>query len=166
MIERDIAYCVWKRRIAAADRIRYKEQRRRVNYLVQKGKLLNMGCFLGSDQPPKKLWRYLGTVGLKEKLDDNIITTPYQLNTFFATRTVIRPSANYVDSGRNPQNVEFAFAGTFELEVFNAIYQIKSNAIGSDGVPIKFLRIILTHILPYLSQGCGDNHAQTNDRIN
>jgi hypothetical protein len=64
---------------------------------------------------------------------------------------VTRLSANNVDPGRNPRNVEFAFAGTFELEVFNTIYQIKSNAIGSDGVPIKFLRIILTHILPYVT---------------
>jgi hypothetical protein len=37
-IERDIAYRVSKRRRTAADRIRCKEQRRRVNYLVRKAK--------------------------------------------------------------------------------------------------------------------------------
>jgi hypothetical protein len=51
---------------------------------------------------------------------------------------VTRPSANNFDPGRSSQNVEFAFAGTFELEVFNAIYQTKFNTI------------ILTHILPYV----------------
>jgi hypothetical protein len=78
-------------------------------------------------------------VGVKEIVDDNIIFTPGQLNTFCAMPTVSRPSANNVDPGRNPQNAEFAFVCTFELKVFNAIYQIKSNAI--DCVPIKFLRI-------------------------
>jgi hypothetical protein len=41
---------------------------------------------------------------------------------------------------------EFSFNGTFDLEVFNAIHQIKSNAIGMD-VPIRFLKIILPHII-------------------
>jgi hypothetical protein len=54
MIERDIAYRVWKRR-RTADRIRYKEQRRRVNYLVGKAKRLYMGRFVSPEQPPKRL---------------------------------------------------------------------------------------------------------------
>jgi hypothetical protein len=33
-------------------------------------------------------------------------------------------------------------------EVFNAIHQIKSNAIGLDGVPQKFLKLILPQIMP------------------
>jgi hypothetical protein len=42
---------------------------------------------------------------------------------------------------------EFSFSGTFDLEVFNAIYQIKSVAIGMDNVPIKFLNMIFSHIV-------------------
>jgi hypothetical protein len=70
-------------------------------------------------------------VGVKETVDDNIIFTPDQLNTFFATSTVTRPSTNNVDPGRNPRNVEFAFAAIFELEVFNARFsdQVQCNMV-------------------------------------
>jgi hypothetical protein len=42
---------------------------------------------------------------------------------------------------------EFAFSNTFDLEVFNALHQIKSNAIGLDGVSLKFLKLILPQVL-------------------
>jgi hypothetical protein len=75
-----------------------------------------MGRFLSLEQPPKKLSRNIGTVGVKETVDDNIIVTPDQLNTFFASPTVTRPSTNNVDPGRNPRNVEFAFAAMFGFQ--------------------------------------------------
>jgi hypothetical protein len=46
---------------------------------------------------------------------------------------------------------EFSFNGTFDLEVFNAIHQIKSNAIGMDDVPIRFLKIILPYIISIIT---------------
>jgi hypothetical protein len=55
------------------------EQRRRMNYLVRKAKRLYMRRFLSPDQLPKKLWRILGTVGVKETVSDNIIFTPEHL---------------------------------------------------------------------------------------
>jgi hypothetical protein len=115
MIARDIAYQVWKRRRTAADRIRYKEQCPQVNYLVQKANRLNMGRFLSPDQPPKKLWRYLGTMEVKKTVDYNIIFTPDQLNTFFATPTVIRPSANNVDPVFNSILTASSFPMTWKL---------------------------------------------------
>jgi hypothetical protein len=73
-------------------------------------------------------------------VDDNIIYTPDQLNTFFATPHTVRPSNTDFDSAYDSPTEEFAFINTFELEVHNAIHQIRSNAIGADGVPIKFLK--------------------------
>jgi hypothetical protein len=40
---------------------------------------------------------------------------------------------------KNAGSDEFAFINTFDLEVFNAVLQIRSNAIGLDGVPLKCL---------------------------
>jgi hypothetical protein len=42
---------------------------------------------------------------------------------------------------------EFALSIIFDLEVFNTLHQIKSNAIGLDGVPLKFLKLILQQLL-------------------
>jgi hypothetical protein len=65
MIERNIAYRIWKRRNTAANRTRYKELRRQVNYLVRKSKRLYMKRFLDPNLPAKKLWRNLNIVGMK-----------------------------------------------------------------------------------------------------
>jgi hypothetical protein len=45
----------------------------------------------------------------------------------------------------------FSFNGTFDLEVFNAIHQIKSNGIGMDDVQIRFLKMLLPHIISIIN---------------
>jgi hypothetical protein len=65
---------------------------------------------------------------------DNIIHTPEQLNSFFATPQTVRPSNTDFDSAYDSPTEEFAFINTFELEVYNAFHQIMSNAISVDAV--------------------------------
>jgi hypothetical protein len=64
-----------------------------------------------------------------------------QLNSFFTSTqngaTINRRVKNHAGK------VEFAFSNTFDLKIFNSFHQIKSNAIGLDGVPLKFLKLIL-----------------------
>jgi hypothetical protein len=93
---------------------------------------------------------------MRETVDDKIIYTPDQLNTFFATPQTVRPSNIDFDSAYDSPTEEFSFINTFELEVYNVIHQIRSNASGADGVPIKLLKIILPKILPYVSQRRGN----------
>jgi hypothetical protein len=107
-----------------------------------------MKWFLDPNLPDKKLWRNLG---MRETVDDNIIFTPDQMNTFFATPQTIRPNNTDFDSAYDSPTEELAFISTFELEVYIAIHQIRSNAVGADGIPFKILKIILPHILPYVT---------------
>jgi hypothetical protein len=72
MIERNIAYRVWKRQNIAADRTRYKKLRLQVNYLVRKSKRLYIKRFLDPNLLAKKLWKNLDSVGMREMVDDNI----------------------------------------------------------------------------------------------
>jgi hypothetical protein len=88
--------------------------------------------------------------------------TPDQLNDFFSPRSP-RPSASPITplTTASPGTTttaaessiygEFSINGTFDLEVFNAIHQIKSNAIGMDDVPIRFLKMILPHIVSIIT---------------
>jgi hypothetical protein len=103
-----------------------------------------MKRFLDPNLPAKKLWRHLDSVGMRETVDDNIIYTPDQMNIFFATPQAIRPSNTDFNSASDSPTEEFAFIKTFELEVYNAIHYIRSNAV-------KFLKIILPYILPYVT---------------
>jgi hypothetical protein len=73
------------------------------------------------------------------------------LHTFFAIPQTVRPINTNFDFAYDFPEEEFTFINSFELEVYNAIHQISSNAIGTDGVPIKFLKIILPQILPYVT---------------
>jgi hypothetical protein len=89
MVEWDIAYPVWKRRRKDQDRNVYKEQRKRVNYMVREAKQSYMKRYLNLNFHPKNLWRSLDEIA-KETADNNIIFTPDQLNTFLAAP---RPAA-------------------------------------------------------------------------
>jgi hypothetical protein len=40
---------------------------------------------------------------------------------------------------------------TYDLEVFNATNNIKSNAIGMDGIPVRFIKLLIPFILPYIT---------------
>jgi Reverse transcriptase (RNA-dependent DNA polymerase) len=148
MVERNIAYRVWKIRRTDHDRNRYKEQRKRVNYMVREAKRMYMKRHLDPNLPPKKLWRNLDKIGAKDSADNNIIFTPDQLNTYFSTP---RPSSSTSGNYSRASRAEFSFDTTFDLEVFNAIHYIKSNAVGMDGIPVKFIKILLPLILPYIT---------------
>jgi hypothetical protein len=148
MVERDIAYRVWRRRRRDQDRNRYKEQRKRVNYMVREAKRSYMKRYLNPNLPPKNLWRNLDEIGAKETADNNIIFTPDQLNTFFAAP---RPAAPVNRSYTRTSQAELSFNATYDLEVFNAIYDIKSNAIGMDGIPVRFIKLLMPYILPYIT---------------
>jgi hypothetical protein len=54
---------------------------------------------------------------MRETVDDNIIYTPDQLNTFFATPQTVRPKNTDFDSAYESSTEELAFINTFELEV-------------------------------------------------
>jgi hypothetical protein len=60
-------------------------------------------------------------------------------------------TANNEHVNANPSN-QFSFNSTYELEVYNAIHQIKSNAIGMAGVPFQFLKNIMPHIIHTIIQ--------------
>jgi hypothetical protein len=106
--------------------------------------------FLDPNLAAKMLRKNLDSVRIRETLDDNITHTPDQLNTFFATLQTVRLSNTDSDCAYDSLPVEFAFINTFQLGVYNAVHKIRSNAFAADGLPIKFLKIILPHILSYV----------------
>jgi hypothetical protein len=76
---------------------------------------------------------------------NELVFSPDQLNSFFTSTQNSSPINRRVENDEGLNG--FAFSNTFELEVFNTIHQIKSNAIGLDGVPLTFLKLILPQIL-------------------
>jgi hypothetical protein len=104
--------------------------------------------YLNPNLPPKNLWRNIDEIGAKESADNNIIFTPDQLNTIFAAP---RPAVPVSRSYTSMSQAELYFNITYDLEVFTAIYDIKSNAIGMDGIPVSFIKLLMPFILPYMT---------------
>jgi hypothetical protein len=56
--------------------------------MVREAKRLYMNRFLDPNQPAKKLWQNLDSIGVKESTDNNnIMFTPDQLNNFLTPRS-------------------------------------------------------------------------------
>jgi Reverse transcriptase (RNA-dependent DNA polymerase) len=147
MIVRNIAYRVWKRRRTVADHERYKYQRKLVNILVRRAKRQYMAKFLDPKQPSKTLWRNLKEVGATNSTEGDVLYTADQLNNFFASTQT--PPRQWIPTRATTDS--FSFGNTHDLEVYNAFSHIKSNAVGTDGVPIRFLRILMPVVLPFLT---------------
>ncbi len=149
MAERDISYGVWRHTKTDDDKMRYRRSRNRVKKLIRNGEREYNKRFLDPTLPSKILWRNLGKVGVKETSQTSVIFSPDQLNNFF---TIPRPQIVVTNPVYGPwREQEFYFCNTSELEVYNSVNQIKSNAIGLDGVPLRFLKLILLDILPVLT---------------
>jgi hypothetical protein len=76
MIERNIAYRVWRRRKATLDREKYKAQRKGVNYLIIEAKHLNMKRYLDPNLLSKTLWWNLDSVGAKTSTENELMFFP------------------------------------------------------------------------------------------
>jgi hypothetical protein len=149
MRQRDICYAVWKARRTDEYKTRLKLIRRLVTRLVKNAKRSYMAKFLNPSLPSRTLWKNLKQVGAAEdKLDTApIIFTPNELNTFYAMDSVPDlPNASLVSSTSN-QPDRFIFRTVPLSIVKQAIRSVKSDAIGLDGIPLKFIKLLLPLIL-------------------
>jgi hypothetical protein len=60
--------------------------------------------------------------------ENELVFSPDQLNSFFTTTQNSAPRNRRVENDESLNGV--AFSNTFDLEVFNAIHQIKRNRVG------------------------------------
>jgi Reverse transcriptase (RNA-dependent DNA polymerase) len=149
MRERDICYAVWKARKTDEDKARLKQIRRKVTRLVKNAKRSYMAKFLNPSLPSKVLWRNLKLVGAAEdKLDNSpIIFSPDELNTFYSLDCdTDLPNSNETSSTSNQSN-QFIFRTVSFSVVKQAIRSVKSNAVGLDEIPLKFIKLLLPLIL-------------------
>jgi hypothetical protein len=101
-----------------------------------------MGWFLDPClRLPKTLWKILDSIGVRDKDFAPVDICPDHLNTSFTffsnvqRPTVQRFSGNFVPPARS-----FAFSNVNSRDVFIAIHQIGSNAIGLDEVLPQFIK--------------------------
>jgi Reverse transcriptase (RNA-dependent DNA polymerase) len=148
MRERDICYAVWKARRTDEDKARLKLIRRAVTRLVKNAKRSYMAKFLNPSLPSNILWKNLKTIGAAEdKLDTGpVLFSPEELNTFYSLDTLIDLPSPCVSSTSNRSD-HFVFRTVSFSVVKQAIRSVKSNAVGLDEIPLKFVKLFLPLIL-------------------
>ena len=77
----------------------------------------------------------------------------YILIIFFSqSQNQSMPQSTSVVAGNHGQFfITFSFINVTQLDVLKAFKSIKSNAIGSDNIPPKLIKLILHHILPQIT---------------
>lgn len=127
----------------------FTRYRNRVKAEIRKAKRdVGINSF-GEDLSSKQLWRKLNNVGATNSDDDYIDddVDPDILNNCFVSAQTgnVQPRFDF-DIPEHPNAI--AFRNVFPDEVVSAFAQIKSNAVGVDEIPLKFLKILMPALLP------------------
>lgn len=134
----------------------HKTEAKKLNNLITTMKRdLRYKYFLGKfnfDLPPKVLWNNLRNFGIvRHSQDNNSNFTSGEINEHFVNSfSQPEPAINFSHEFPDRSN-EFSFIPTNELEVFENILSIKSNAKGIDEFPISFIKKISPTIVPILT---------------
>lgn len=152
MVDRDRAYKKWKIAKIYNDFQNFNRLRNVTNTLVTKAKRDFFNCQLNTDLPSKQLWNKLKELGFTTRslnVENNFTADEinWSLHKHFSTSSSDTvQSESFVSNG-------FRFSNIQEYDVINAIFDINSNAVGLDDIPIKFIKfvlLLLLHPITYL----------------
>ncbi|XP_055584722.1 uncharacterized protein LOC129737586 [Uranotaenia lowii] len=151
MLERDLSYRDWRfapTANKALARSRFQQLRNKVNSLVFIAKRQFFANFLDSRLPSSILWKRLKTVGVgKERSTQICDLDPDEVNRTFLSNYVQNETDIHERRASRVSSNNFSFRSVQWWEVVNAIRDVKSNATGLDGLPIKFIKIILPFVV-------------------
>lgn len=155
MLERDLAYRDWLRASPETKenkRQQYKTLRNRTNLRVTEAKKEYLKSFLGDNTTSNQLWKRIKSLGVgKEISQPDCNFDPDDINREFCAnftndQTNIQPTITSHES-----HYSFAFNQIQSWEIVNAVWETKSNAMGLDGIPIKYLKIILPLVIEQIN---------------
>ena len=146
--QRNKLYITWKENPSAQNWSIFKAARNKSHAVTKKAKCEYYRRMFGSsDLTTKTLWKKLETMGVKKKKQSCQLPAN-DMNQYF-----LQSSQPLID--RAPQlNAEFVYDGPRlnfsafgESDVLLALKSIKSDAVGHDGIHLKFLKMLLPFIL-------------------
>jgi hypothetical protein len=149
----DIAHRTWSNQKTVANRSRFIILIKKARNLVREAKRNYTHRLLDPKLPFKVLWRNLDEMGVTDSGGSDVIFSE-ELSNYYSSlgkddapvdRSQGASLATPADCGHHEL---FSVSNVTDREVFDAIRGIKSEAVGLDGIPIRFLRLILPSILP------------------
>lgn len=153
ILMRDVAFRRWRNSRSDICREQYCSLRNSANRLIRDSKRQYYASRLQVGMGSKTLWKNLRSMGL---VSSRQVEPHFNANDFAKYLSDIdRQTANMLSSNNVALNYStrgnsFSFVHVTELDVLEAFHKVKSNAIGLDGVPFQFVKLILPVYLPYL----------------
>lgn len=144
--QRDSAFRKAKRTKLIPDWENYKRLRNRTQQQIRNAKIRFYHNTLSVHQSTKTLWSKLKDLGIgKRKADSPLFFDLNSINDFFTNIPVDDTGArDYVteieDTPLRDPGHHFSFLPVTEADVLKAIMRMTSNAVGADGIPIRFIK--------------------------
>lgn len=142
IISRNIAYKNWLRDKTVDNNLQYKRIRNRVTCLIRNSKINYEKRTVNVNVSSKQLWNNIKKLGVsKDKTPgNNCSATSNEINNYFSSNFISdnQPMHTYSTNADG-----FVFHEIENFEIVNAVFDIKSNAVGLDNISIKFIKIIL-----------------------
>lgn len=151
MVDRNIAYRNWKRARSSVLRELYRTSRNRVNLLIKNSKSKFVSNKLLKSLPPRELWKQLNNLGVSDSADDTPEFTADDYLSYLSSANCNLNNDIPIWRDTDFTFNKFSFQNVNPNEVELAIASIKSDAVGLDGISLRFIKLILPHVLPYIT---------------
>lgn len=139
--DRDLAFRAYRENRTPRNWKNFCMLRNIVTRLVRDAKRQFWESYFSPSQSSSQLWRKIKNVGISEATDhDSSVASPDEFNRFFTSSQLIAPvrDINH-DTGVCDG---FSFRNVVGHELYKAIFSIKSNAVGLDGIPLRFIKLV------------------------
>ncbi|XP_067631924.1 uncharacterized protein [Eurosta solidaginis] len=140
--KRNNAYKYWKRNPSTERWREYKKLRNKLTTDLRQAKINYLKTKFNDNVPSKILWKNLKSLGVRPKADKACVIDANLMNSYFiginrrhdlVSKFVVNQSLEYNHSNK------LAFVSGTEDEIAKCVYNIKSNAVGVDGLSLRFL---------------------------
>lgn len=146
MIDRDRQYKKWKRTNVEDDFKLFKKLRNAANTLILRAKRNYFKSQLDVKMPSKQLWLKLRELGFSTRPSSaEIDFSADEINKSFHQH-FSSPSED-IAGGHSVAHNGFTFQNINDYDTINAIFEVNSNAVGLDELPIRFIKFILPLLL-------------------
>ncbi|XP_075162960.1 uncharacterized protein LOC142235586 [Haematobia irritans] len=153
---RDIAYRRWKRFKTQELHNEFKALRSEVNKTIQRAKANHYSNRFQSAINSKCKWNIIREIGIGKSKFRPVNDDPDQINESFVSAVTTNAAMNLsstsdIDATNFQPHTAFEFACTNYQDIVFSCMAIKSNAAGFDNIYPQLIKIILPHILPYIT---------------
>lgn len=152
--ERDLAYETWKKFKTSELHETYRRRRRAVVSQIRKDKTSYYENKFNSAVGGNKTWKEIKKIGLAKQMpvNENDINAN-ELNQKFINIEMPDVNRSFYN---NQQRIEsdlnvFQFTRFTQADVVECFLSIKSNSVGYDEVHPRFVKILLPHLIPYVT---------------